>query len=275
MRPWEVAARLAYVCDILDVGEWRDGVVRRCDYTLDELCPSSPAPEKIPHFYLDATYKNGGALFLSGKKPAEGEKRKKPASRALVVYDKTVQLTAQLLEALSTEKGDDISCVCHMWRVEYRFSTRAACAKIGLSTVEDALTGLLVWDAIAPETPCAMLPEVFSLAWKRIRTECSSLAEARMLCARLRASLRGLPGDRPRKDIIAAEKGGERCDRGYCGERGKDAEDYYCSPEREPLFAKGGEGIGGGGDIIRGGGGRGIASLFFRARGPPPAPPTR
>ncbi len=208
MRPWEVAARLAYVCDILDAGHWGGGVVRRCDYTLYEMRSSSPAPEKIPHFYRAATYENGGALFLSGKRPAEGEKRNKPASRALIVYDKT----AQLLETLSKEEeGDDTSCVMdtfRMWRVEYRFSTRAACAKAALSTVEDALTGLLVWDAIAPHVPCAMLPEAFSIAWRRVRDECSSLGRGTHALRTSQGISQGAPRGPPSEGHHSRGEGG-------------------------------------------------------------------
>jgi len=262
MRPSEIIARLMEACTVMGAGEWRDGVVRRVDYTLDELRASSPAPEAIPRFYRAEEYPNGGALFLSGKKPAEGEKRKKPAERAMIVYDKTLQLRGK-----TREKGDDVSCgmdALRMWRVEYRFSTRSACAKIGLSTVEDALTALLAWDALAPHVSCALLPEAFSIAWKRVRVECSSLPEVRRLCARLRSSLEAIPEGRPRKSIIAAVKGGEERDRG-----GQGAEGCEWVGENEPSFGKGGREKKGGGEIIIEEGRRAQKARLPRVRGPP------
>ncbi len=227
MRPGEIISRLIEACGTMGaLWSWSDGAIRRVDFTLDERRTSSPAPDHIPHFNLFEEYPCGGALFLAGKR--------RPASRAVEIYDKTLQLQQKI-----DERDDEIWP--HIWRTEHRFSTRAACKKAGLDTVEDALTALLVWDSIAPMTPCEMMPEAFSLAWKRVRTECSSLADVRMLCARLRASLRRIPEDRPRRSIMDAVKGGERT---QPRKKRKSLEGHF-TPKRS-CISREGEGKGGG-----------------------------
>ncbi len=256
MRPDEIISRLVEACAVMVGGvDWSDGTVRRVDYTLDERRETSPAPDHIPHFHLFEEYPSGGALFLAGKK--------RPASRAVEIYDKTVDLQRK------HKTGVDDLCI-HIWRTEYRFSTRASCKKAGISSVEDALTALLVWDVIAVATPCAMLPEVFSAAWKRVRTECSSLTEVRMFCARLRASLMDLREDRLRKSIIAAVKGGEQ--RREHRKKRKSLEDHFLK-ENGSCPSREGRGKGGGACIIIEGEQIGFLDTFHRTRAPPRAPP--
>ena len=191
------------------------GVPRRVDYTFDMRRHGSPAPKKIPHYTLSGRYPSGGALFLSGKQ--------RPAARAMSCYDKTLQLQAGDLRVLSEEeqgqkqgqKGEDI--VWHIWRIECRSGTRSGCRKGDLNSVGEALKALLVWDVVAPAVPCALLPEAFGAAWKRARRECSSIRDVFRFRARLRASLRRVPEDLPRKEILAAAKGVEM----RCGCEGK------------------------------------------------------
>lgn len=156
MRPDEIISRLMEACGTMGaLWSWSDGAIRRVDFTLDERRTSSPAPHHIPHFYLYESYPCGGALFLAGKK--------RPASRAVEIYDKTLQMQQKI-----DERADES---WHIWRTEYRFSTRLACKKAGISSVGDALTALLVWDIIAPLVPCELMPQTFSAAWRRIRTD--------------------------------------------------------------------------------------------------------
>ncbi len=232
---------------------WEYGTVRRVDYTLDERRAQSPAPQHIPHFYLYESYPCGGALFLAGKR--------RPASRAIMIYDKTVALQ------LKSGKDDDETWP-HIWRTELRFSTRASAKKAGISSVEDALTALLVWDVIAPMTPCEMLPETFSTAWRRVRSECSSLADVRRVCARIRASLRRGPEDRPRKEIIAAVKGGERREH---RKKAKSMEDHAL--KNGICISREREGKGGGGGIIIEAALFSFLDTFSRVRAPPRGPP--
>jgi len=253
MRPSEIIARLMEACAVMGTVSWSDATVRRADYTLDERRSDSPAPHHIPHFYLYESYPCGGALFLAGKK--------RPASRAMEIYDKTLQLQQK-----NDERNDEI-CP-HIWRTEYRFSTRASCKKAGISTVEDALTALLVWDIIAPMTPCAMLPEAFSTAWRRVRTECVSLSDVRRLCARIRASLMDLQGDRPRRSIMDAVKGGERRER---RKKAKSKGDRF-TPNGS-CISRERAGKGGGGHIIIGREIEGVGGTFSRVRAPPRGPP--
>ncbi|PKL02929.1 MAG: hypothetical protein CVV55_01960 [Synergistetes bacterium HGW-Synergistetes-2] len=181
------------------------------------------------------------------------------------IYDKTLQLQ------LKSGKEDD-EIWPHIWRSEYRFSTRPSCKKAGIDSVEDALTALLVWSVVAPATPCAMLPEAFSLAWKRVRAECSSLIEVRMLCARLRASLMDLREDRLRKSIIAAVKGGEQ--RREHRKKRKSLENHFLK-ENGSCPSREGAGKGGGGGIIIEGAINGFWDTFSRVRAPPRAPPMK
>ncbi len=256
MRPGEIIARLYEACGTMGaLWDWRYGTVRRVDFTLDERRNSSPAPHHIPHFYLYESYPCGGALFLAGKK--------RPASRAMEIYDKTLQLQQK------HKTGVD-ELWPHIWRTELRFSTRASCKKAGISSVGDALTALLVWDIIAPRVPCEMLPEIFSAAWRRVRSECSSLSDVRRVCARIRASLRGIRGDRPRKGIIAAVKGGERRER---RKKAKSMEDRLLRKCSCRFPREGGKG--GGGAIIIGGGQMTLWDSFSHVRGPPRGPPSK
>ena len=94
MRPGEIIARLVEACAVMGaLWSWSDGTMRRVDFTLDERRSDSPAPDHIPHFYLYESYPCGGALFLSGQK--------RPAARAMMIYDKTLQLQQK------HKKGDD------------------------------------------------------------------------------------------------------------------------------------------------------------------------
>ncbi len=254
MRPSEIIPRLYEACGTMGaLCSWSDGTVRRIDFCMDERRAQSPAPQHIPHFYLYESYPCGGALFLAGKK--------RPASRAMEIYDKTLQLQ------LKNDERNDESWP-HIWRIEQRFSTRPSCKKAGLDTTEDALTALLVWDVVAPLVPCAMLPEAFSTAWRRVRTECVSLSDVRRLCARLRASLGDLREDRPRRSIIDAVKGGERT---QPRKKRKSKGDHFL--KKGSCISREGEGKGGGEGIIIEGEQIGFLDRFSRVRAPPRGPP--
>lgn len=235
--------------------DWRHGAVRRVDFCMDERRTSSPAPDHIPHFALFEEYPCGGALFLAGKK--------RPASRAVEIYNKILQLQQK------SGKVVDESCI-HIWRSEYRFSTRAACKKAGIDSVGDALTALLVWDVVAPATPCELMPQTFSAAWRRIRTECSSLADVRRVCARIRASLRRIREDRPKKEIMDAVKGGERTQ----PRQGKDLLADHFTPKCSAISRER-EGKGGGECIIIEGEQISFLDTFSRVRAPPRGPPSK
>lgn len=257
MRPSEIISRLMEACaDMGALCSWSDGTVRRVDFCLDERRSDSPAPDHIPHFSLFEAYPCGGALFLAGKK--------RPASRAVEIYDKTLQLQLK-----NDERVDEPWP--HIWRIEHRFSTRSACKKAGIDSVGDALTALLVWDVVAPATPCEMMPQTFSAAWKRIRTECVSLSDVRRLCARIRASLRRIREDHPRRSIMDAVKGGEKR-REHC-KKAKSKGDHFL--KKGICISREREGKGGGACIIIGGAFFSFWDAFSRVRGPPRAPPEK
>lgn len=255
MRPGEIIARLCEACAVMGAVSWSDGAIRRVDFCMDERRNQSPAPDHIPHFTLFEEYPCGGALFLAG--------RKRPASRAVEIYDKTLQLQQK-------SGKDDESCI-HIWRVEMRYSTRASAKKAGISTVEDALSALLVWDVVAPAVLCQMMPEAFSTAWRRVRAECSSLVDVRRFCARLRASMRGLREDRPRKEIMDAAKGVRGHDRSKTNTKSNLLEDHFL--KKGSAVSREGRGKGGGACIIIEGEQIGFLDTFHRTRAPPRAPP--
>lgn len=168
MNPAEIITRLRDACGTMGVlggaDQWRDGDIVRVDYTWDQVLPDSPDPGKIPGYKTRITYPGGNALYLSGKR--------RPAPRAVTIYQKSRQI--------SMDSGS-------MWRTEYRWCTPEACRRIGIVGVEDALSGLILFAALAAGTDRAHVPAAMGRIMKDMIRECRDVRDVRRMAARIRA----------------------------------------------------------------------------------------
>jgi len=171
MNPAEIISRLRDACTTMGVpggaDSWRDGDVIRVDYTWDQLLLNSPDPGKLPGYKTRYAYPGGNALYLSGTR--------RPAPRAVTIYNKTRHLLPR--------EGE-----LNVWRTEYRWSTPAACRRIGIVGVEDALCGLLLFAAlVGAGTTRARMGAVMGRAMRDLIRDCRTVQDVRRRTARIRA----------------------------------------------------------------------------------------